>query len=317
MTDAPIDSELLDFMADQARQTPPDFASLTLDQQRKIWEDACRRASGNRPSRLLVENLDLDGTQIRIYRPPGESPKPGVLYLHGGGWTMGSCETHDGICAGIADMADVTVVMPDYRLAPEHPFPAAIEDALKALEWMRSMGRALGIDPSRIMAAGDSAGGQLAAGLALALKRDGLPQLRGLALIYPALGSDFETESYRRHAASPSLSRAEVIGCMESHLGPRGGPNWSDPLAVPNLAPTVSGLPPTYIAVAAHDPLRDDGLIFARKLAAGGVPVRFHEEPALSHSYMHARHASSAAMAGFQTIANAIRHLGDEGSLPG
>jgi acetyl esterase len=317
MTDTPIDPELLDFMAEQARHTPPDYASLTLDGQRKAWEDSCKRASGNRPSRLMVEDLSIDGTQIRVYRPPGESPKPGVLYLHGGGWTMGSCETHDGICAGIADLGDVTVVMPGYRLAPEHPFPAAIEDSLKALDWMRSMGRALGIDPSRIIAAGDSAGGQLAAGLALALKRDGVAQLRGLVLIYPALGSDFETESYRRHAENPSLSRAEMISLAESHLGARGGPNWSDPVAVPNLAPSVAGLPPTFITVAAHDPLRDDGLIFARKLAAGGVPVRFHEEPALTHSYMHARHASAVAMAGFRTIVNAIRHLADEGSLPG
>jgi acetyl esterase len=317
MTDTPIDPELLDFMAEQARQSPPDFASLTLDQQRKAWEDSCKRASVRRPVRLMVEDLDIDGLQIRVYRPPGESPKPGVLYLHGGGWTMGSRETHDGICAEIADLADVVVVMPEYRLAPEHPFPAAIEDALKALEWMRSMGRALGIDPSRIIAAGDSAGGQSAAGLALALKRDGVAQLRGLVLIYPSLGSDFETESYRRHAQGPGLFRDEMIDCMESHLGQRGGPYWSDPVAVPNLAPDVSGLPPTFIAVAAHDPLRDDGLVFARKLAASRVPVRFHEEPSLTHSYMHARHASAAAMAGFRTIVNAIRHLADEGSLPG
>jgi acetyl esterase len=316
MTAQPADPEILEFLAEQARQSPPDYASLTLDQQRKAWEDACRSASRPRPSRLMVEDLDAGGTPVRVYRPPGESPKPGVLYLHGGGWTMGSCETHDGICAEIADMADVTVVMPDYPLAPEHPFPAGIDAALAVIDWMRSMGRALGIDPSRIIAAGDSAGGQLAAGLALTLRRDGLPQLRGLALIYPALGSDFETASYRRHAEGPGLFRDEMIACMESHLGARGGPNWSDPIAIPNLASSAAGLPPTYIAVAAHDPLRDDGLVFARKLAAGGVPVRFHEEPTLIHSYMHARHASRAAMAGFRSIADAICHLSHEGSLP-
>jgi acetyl esterase len=317
MTRLPIDPEMLAFLEEQARHSPPDLASLPLPEQRKAWEDSCRLASRRRPERLMVEDLDVDGTHVRIYRPPGESPKPGVLYLHGGGWMMGSCETHDGICAEIADRADVVVVMPEYRLAPEHPFPAAIEDSLKSLEWMRSMGRALGIDPTRIIAAGDSAGGQLAAGLALALKREGFPQLRGLVLIYPALGSDFETESYIHHAGGPGLFRDEMIDCMTNHLGPRGGPNWCDPVAVPNLAPSVAGLPPAFIAVAAHDPLHDDGLIFARKLAAGGIPVRFHEEPALIHSYMHARHASAAAMTGFKAIANAIHHLSHEGLLPG
>ena len=108
---------------------------------------------------------------MRIFRPPGEDPKPGVLHAHGGGWTMGSCETHDDLCAEIADQADVVSVLFDYRLAPEHPHPAQIEDAAAVLDWMRSSGRAIGIDPSRIIASGDSAGGQVAAGLALTLAR--------------------------------------------------------------------------------------------------------------------------------------------------
>jgi acetyl esterase len=316
MTNSPVDQEMLAFQEELAKHSPPEFARWPLPEQRKGWEEVCIKFRARRPERLMVEDLDVDGTHVRVYRPPGESPKPGVLYLHGGGWTMGSCETHDDICAEIADQTDVVVVMPEYRLAPEHPYPAAIEDSLKSLEWMRSMGRALGIDPARIIAAGDSAGGQLAAGLALTLKRDRLPQLRGVVLIYPALGSDFETKSYVRFCEGPGLLRDEMIECMESHLGTRGGPNWSDPIALPNLAPSVAGLPPTFIAVAAHDPLRDDGLNFARKLAAGGIPVRFHEEPALIHSYVHARHASAAAMAGFKSITNAVRHLAHEGMLP-
>ena len=111
-----------------------------------------------RPERLMVEDLEVEGIHVRVYRPPGEDPKPGVLYAHGGGWTMGSCETHDDICAEIADQADVVVVLFDYRLAPEHPHPAQIEDALKVLDWMRSSGRALGIDPTHIIARGRQCG---------------------------------------------------------------------------------------------------------------------------------------------------------------
>ena len=118
-----------------------------------------------RPERLLVEDLDIEGVHVRIYRPPGEAPKPGVIYFHGGGWVLGSCETHDDMCAEMAIGADVVVVAVDYRLAPEHRHPAQLEDALKVLDWMREQGRALAIDPSPSCGAGDSAGGQMTLGL--------------------------------------------------------------------------------------------------------------------------------------------------------
>ena len=166
------------------------------------------------------------------------------------------------------------------------------------------------------MAAGDSAGGQMSAGLAMALGERGLPPLRGLVLIYPVLGADTETASYLRNAMAPCLTRHEMIYYIESFLGPRGGRNWSDPKALPNLATDLSGLPPTSITVAAHDPLCDDGIIFHGKLEKAGIPVAIRVEPALAHSYMRARHVSAPAMAGFTAIADAIRHLAHEGALP-
>ena len=260
----------------------------------------------------MVEDIDIDGLHARIYRPPGEDPKPGVLYAHGGGWTMGSCETHDDLCAELADQADVVVVCFDYRLAPEHRHPAQVEDALTVLDWMRSSGRAIGIDPTHVIAAGDSAGGQVAAGTALALTRAGGRPLRGLVLINPAVGGDTETASYLAQASSPALGREEMIECLTALLGPQGSASWRD---MPNDAQDVSGLPPTFITVAAHDPLHDDGVIFAAKLKAAGVPVRLREEPALAHSYWRSRHHSKAAMDGFRAIADAVRHLAHEGAL--
>lgn len=153
-------------------------------------------------------------------------------------------------------------------------------------------------------------------GLAMALRDQGLPQLRGMVLIYPVLGADTETSTYIRNANAPCLTRDEMIFYLESFLGPRGGKNWSDPRAVPNIASDLSDLPPAFITVAAHDPLCDDGRIFHDKLKAAGLSTALREEPALAHSYMRARHVSAPAMAGFKAIVEATRHLAHEGSLP-
>jgi acetyl esterase len=264
----------------------------------------------------MVEDLDIEGVHVRVYRPPGEAPKPGVIYFHGGGWVLGSCETHDDMCAEMAIGADVVVVAVDYRLAPEHRHPAQREDALKVLDWMREQGRALAIDPSAIVGAGDSAGGQMTLGLALWLRDHGLPQLKGQVLIYPVLGADVDTPSYKRNAEAPCLTRSDMIYYLESFLGPRGDANWTDPYAVPLLAQDLRGLPPAFITVAAHDPLYDDGVMMEAKLKAAGVPVLIRREPALAHSYMRARHGSKPAMAGFEAVTAAIRSLGHDGCLP-
>ena len=313
----PVDPGMLTFYKELSKHSPPESASWPLAEQRAAWDQVCQMFRAPRPERLMVEDLDVGGIHVRVSRPPGETPKPGVIYFHGGGWVVGSCETHDDRCAEMADQADCVVVMVDYRLAPEHPHPAQLEDSLKVLDWMRSAGRALGIDPAHIIGAGDSAGGQMTVGLALSLRDQNLPQLRGMVLIYPVLGADTETSSYLRNAHAPCLTRDEMIFYLESFLGPRGDKNWSDPYAIPNIASDLSGLPPAFITVAAHDPLCDDGLIFHDNMKAAGLAVAQRHEPALAHSYMRARHVSEPAMAGFKAIVEATRHLAHEGSLPG
>ena len=140
MSPQPIDAGMLTFYKELSSHSPPESAHWPLAQQRQAWDGVCAKFRARRPARLLVEDLDVEGTPVRVFRPPGESPKPGVIYFHGGGWVVGSCETHDDICAEMADQADVVVVMADYRLAPEHPHPAQLQDSLKILAWMRSSG---------------------------------------------------------------------------------------------------------------------------------------------------------------------------------
>ncbi len=311
-----IDEGMMTFYRELSRHSPPESATWPLPRQRKAWDAVCRMFRAPRPQRLLVENIDVDSVHVRVFRPPGEAPKPAVIYFHGGGWVLGSCETHDDMAAEMADQADVVVVLVDYRLAPEHPHPAQLEDALKVLTWMQSAGRAFRIDPERILAAGDSAGGQMSVALCMALRDSGAAQLLGQVLIYPVLGADVNTASYKRNANAPCLTREEMIFFLESFLGPAGNPNWTDSKAVPNTASDVKGLPPAYITVAAHDPLYDDGIVFAEKLKSSSVPVTLREEPALAHSYMRARHVSQPAAAGFKAIVEALRSLGHRECLP-
>jgi acetyl esterase len=218
------------------------------------------------------------------------------------------------MCAEIAAGADVAVLAVDYRLAPENPHPAQVDDNLCAWHWVREHGAGHGIDPDRLIAAGDSAGGQMSAALALHLRDQHLPQLLGQVLIYPVLGADVDTPSYRANAQAQSLSKAEMEHYLDAFLGPRGGPAWRDKFAVPLLETDFSRLPPAFVTAAAHDPLHDDAVHYAERLQAAGVPVTLRREPALGHSYMRARRVSRPAGEGFAAIVAAIRGMAHPGA---
>lgn len=300
---AELDLGMLAFTKELSAQTPPEFNEWPLDRQRAAWKKVCAQFRAPRPAGIVVSDLETEGVKFRLYVPDSAMPKTAVLYFHGGGWVLGGPETHDDMCAEMAAGAGCAVALVDYRLAPEHKHPAQLEDSLKVWRWMWAQGY------DHIIAAGDSAGGQISVALAFTLKEQHLPQLKGLVLIYPVLGADTETASYLRNANAPCLTRDEMIFYLESFLGPRGSANWRDEKAVPNLALDVSGLPRTFITVAAHDPLYDDGMIFAAKLKAAGVPCTLHEEPELAHSYMRARNVSAPAKKGFDAIVEAFRSL--------
>ena len=268
-----------------------------------------------RAPRVVVEDFTVPGdlaVPVRLFPRRGQ-PLPGVIYGHGGGWVLGSIETHDDMCAEIAALAGVAVAAIDYRLAPENPHPAQL-DSLAVLSYMRHAGMSRAIDPERIVAAGDSAGGQMTAALAMWLRDKGLPQLRGQVLIYPVLGTDTGTASWNAIARAHH-DRAEMEYYLAAFLGPRGSPQRSDPYAVPLLARDLSGLPAAFVTVAAHDPLHDDGLIYHRALQHAGVPPR----SAASRRWPTATCApaySRPAMAGFRAIARAVKALAATAACP-
>jgi acetyl esterase len=309
MTDTTLDPGMLSFSQTLSAQTPPGSELWPLDQQRTTWNAVCAAFRAPRPDTIEVTDLIANGVPVRIFKPVSTALKPGVIYSHGGGWVLGSPETHDDICAEMAAAADCVVALTDYRLAPEHPHPAQLEDTLKVWRWMREQGTRHGINPDHIIAAGDSAGGQLSVALALTLCNLGLPQVQAMLLLYPVLGANTETASYIQNANAPCLTREEMRFFLTSFLGPEGSPAWSDEKAVPLLAATVEGLPPAFITVAGHDPLHDDGVMFHDRLLAAGVASTLRREPRLAHSYMRARHHSTVAMQGFQAITAALRQF--------
>ncbi|WP_343600201.1 alpha/beta hydrolase [Mycobacterium sp.] len=249
---------------------------------------------------LRIENrrIGVSGIPVRIYWPPGapQTGLPVVVFYHGGGWSLGDLDTHDAVARAHAVGAEAIVVSVDYRLAPEHPYPAGVDDCWAALGWVREHADELGGDPARIAVAGDSAGANLSAAMTH-LARDNHdnggadrvgPPLVFQLLWYPSVTADMSLPSFAENADAPILD-PDVIDAFLSWYVP--GVDISDPSALPvTLAPAnaadFSGLPPAYIGTAEHDPLRDDGARYAQLLGAAGVPVELRNEPTLVHGFV-------------------------------
>jgi acetyl esterase len=308
-TDRNIDPGMLAFSLALSAKTPAGSEHWPLDRQRKEWNALCAEFRAPYPEGVSVEDIVANGVPCRLFRPRGSASLATVIYGHGGGWVLGGPDTHSDMCAELAAGAHCAVLLVDYRLAPEHPYPAQLEDSLKVWRFVREQGAEHGLDSTRVIAAGDSAGGQMSVALALTLRDLGLAPLLGMILIYPVLGANTETASYLRNADAPCLTRGEMQFYLEAFLGKPGSPAWSDEKAVPLIVRTVEGLPPAFITVAEHDPLFDDGVMFHEKLVSAGIPSTLRREPLLAHSYMRARHHSAVAMDGFQAIVQALQTM--------
>jgi len=219
--------------------------------------------------------------RVRLYDPGTPAPAPTVVYIHGGGWVYGGIDTYDGVTRQLAVRSGMRVLSIAYALAPEHPFPAGLDDCVAAIRWAANAGASLGIDPQRIVLAGDSAGANLALAACLSFRDEGTTPVRGAALFYGAFSLNFETASEKAYGGGAYfIGTAEIARYWNDYLA--NAADRQNPLAVPMLA-DLAGLPPLYVAVGACDPLRDDSVTLAAKAKDAGTEAELVVWPKMVH----------------------------------
>jgi acetyl esterase len=262
------------------------------------------------PPLARVEDIRIPGPAgeipARVYADSvGGAPLPVVAYFHGGGWVQGDLETHHGLCARLAKHAGVLVVAIDYRLAPEHKFPAAVDDCLAAYRWLRAHGRDLDADTARVAVAGDSAGGNLSAVVAQLAASSGTPVPTCQVLIYPAVDFSLETDSHRELAEGHVIPRDRILWYSGQYL--RSEADKTDLRAAPLRAQTLAGQPPALIVTAGFDPLRDEGKAYGDRLRKEGIDVVYREYPGEIHAFVSLTKAIPQGMAATLEIAEYLR----------
>lgn len=281
---------------------PPDAVAAGIEQQRMWYGALCAQFAFPHPDGMQVEDDEIGDVPVRHYRPARVTSEHRILYMHGGGFVVGSRDSHDAICADIAQAAEAELTSVEYRLAPEYVWPAQHEDCHRVMQSFLMAGR-------KIVLVGDSAGGMLAAGLAVRAREDGFgDRVLGQVLIYPALGGDLNWPSYGQMANAPGLSTDDVIYYRDVLKAPMDDP-YAHALSVDDLR----GLPATYITAAYFDPLRDDGREYAARLARAGISVQYREEPQMVHGWLRARKMSAGAKDAFSRLCAAIQIMAAQG----
>ena len=296
-----FDPDVVKLFAAMGEANLPTIDQMTTEQARMFYQIQSDRVGGANVEMASVKTFEASGPagaiRLRLYRPDGlaEHDAPALVFFHGGGWVIGDLDTHDKVCRQIAKRGACLVIAVDYRLAPEHPAPAAPLDALAAFRWIGDNAATLGADPKRLAVGGDSAGGNLAAVVALAARDSDLP-LRAQILIYPAVDLRENAGAYpskSQNAAVPPLTQAALDFFGERYVqDPSLASDWRlSPLA----AKDRTGLAPALVITAEHDVLRDEGLAYADALEAAGVPVSRIAVPGMIHGFITMSGALSAA----------------------
>ena len=269
----------------------PPYETLTAPEARDYYALARFATNPDAPELARVDELTIPsphgGIPARIYVPKRlrkhAGLSPALVFFHGGGWVIGDLDTHDVACRKLADAGELMVISVDYRLAPEHKFPAAVDDAIAATTWVAANARELGIDAARLCVGGDSAGGNLAAVVAIAARDGNGPAIAGQVLIYPAVDFAMTHRSHSEPETSVLLTHSVIRWFCDHYLN--GAADIHDWRASPARATTLIGLPPAYVLTAGADPLRDEGDEYAERLKQAGVPVTWRHFPGQFHGF--------------------------------
>jgi acetyl esterase len=317
-TDNRLDPEVHALLAEMRAANHAPLESLPPGEARQAAIDGLAEVRGEPAALASVENLTIPGPlgsiPIRVYRPEGTGPLACMMYFHGGGWVVCDLDTHDSVCRLIAKESGAIVIAVDYRLAPEHKFPAAVVDSYFATCWVAENAARLGVDPSRIAVGGDSAGGNLSAVLSLKARDENGPPLALQVLIYPVTNlADFGTESYIDFAQGYHLSLAAMEWFRDHYLA-----RPEDALSIeasPLFAKDLSGLPPALVITAECDVLRDEGEAYAERLRAAGVAVKLTRYAGMIHPFFsmpgrlkQARAAIAEVAAALQAMSPLLKH---------
>jgi acetyl esterase len=285
-----LDKQLEVMMAHAQASGMPDLCDLPPEASRGLYRQILAAADvppADVGVREFLQAQDGAPVHVRVYTPRGATGAlPVIVYYHGGGYALGDLDCYDNVCRQLCHDTGAMVASVAYRLAPEHPFPAAPEDAWSAFNWVAEHARGLGGDPARLAVAGDSAGAVLASVVAILARDAGGPAIAAQALMYPAAagGHDGDYPSRERHAGGPTLTRRTMDYFNRHCFGEAGkAPDWR---AAPLLAASLAGLPPTLLQLAAHDPLRDEALAYGEALLRAGNQVAIVEYHGLAHGFI-------------------------------
>jgi len=277
------------FRAFQEAGRPP-YETVSPAEARELYLKGRVVSNPEPPELASIEPLTIPSPAgsipARIYTPTrlrkANGLAPGLVFFHGGGWVIGDLDSHDVVCRKLADEGELMVVSVDYRLAPEHKFPAAVDDAIASTKWIAENAKQFGIDASRLMVGGDSAGGNLAAVVAIAARDGNGPAIAGQLLIYPATDFAMTHPSHSEPETSLLLTHSVIRWFSNHYLGDADINDWR---ASPARAKTLAGLPPAYVLTAGADPLRDEGDEYARRLKEAGVRVTYRTFPGQFHGF--------------------------------
>lgn len=282
----------------------PELGSLPVPESRRLYRRMTSLSAGRQPIGA-ARDVSVGERAGRLFVPTGVSgPGPLLVWFHGGGFVYGDLDTHDATCRFLAERSGVRVLLVDYRLAPEHPYPAAHDDCDASYRWVVEHAESLEADPARLAVGGDSAGGALAASVAIMAAREGLPLAYQL-LAYPVTDMRGGTKSRRRYGRRLVLTTQFMDDAKASYL--QGEGEDADPRVSPLLAELPDGLAPAYVVTAGFDPLRDEGEAYARKLADAGVTLELRRFPDQVHGFMHVVGVGRSSRAAMVEIAGRLR----------
>jgi acetyl esterase len=293
------------------RSGRPPYHQLTPKEARQMFRETRPASTPPAPQIGAVRDLLAEGVQaipLRVYRPAGVADSrrlPVLVYFHGGGWVIGDLETHDVLCRQLTAEAGVSVIAVDYRVAPEHKFPAAVDDAWAATRWIAAHAADLGVDADRLAVGGDSAGGNLAAVVALLARDAGGPRIGLQILLYPVTDLASESQSYADLADGYMLTRDSMRWFRAQYLAKtEDAADWR---VSPLRAPSLAGLPPALVVTAGYDPLRDEGEAYARRLREAGVSVDAVSFGGMIHGFLPMGRLIDTAFRGIGLIAGSLR----------